>query len=46
MIEEEEKGTEGAGDNWHLFESLIQTIWTTGVIPRQMYWVIIVLIPK
>jgi len=46
MIEEEEKGTEGAGDKWRLFVKLIQTIWRTGVLPQQMYWVIIVLIPK
>jgi hypothetical protein len=46
MIEEEEKGTEGAGDKWRLFVKLIQTIWRTGTVPRQMLWVIIVLIPK
>ena len=50
-IEEEEdqkRGTEGAGagNKWRLFIKLIQSIWRTGSIPRQMVWVIVVLIPK
>lgn len=48
-IEEEEdqkRGTEGAGNKWRLFVKLIQSIWRTGSIPRQMMWVIVVLIPK
>ena len=46
IVEEEEEDTEGAGDNWRLFVTLIQTIWQTGEIPQQMLWIIIVLLPK
>ena len=37
---------DGAGDSWRLFVHLVQTIWQTGEIPRQLLWVIVVLIPK
>jgi hypothetical protein len=33
MVEEEEKGTEGAGDKWLLFKELAQSIWEHGCIP-------------
>ena len=46
MIEEEEKGTENAGDVWRLFVRLIQIIWDKGEIPRQMLWMVVVLLPK
>ncbi len=35
-----------AGDNWRMFVKLVQTVWTTGMIPRQLLWIIVVLIPK
>ena len=35
-----------ARDNWRLFVQLVQTIWTTGMIHRQLLWIIVVLIPK
>jgi hypothetical protein len=46
MVEEEEKGTEGAGDKWRLFKELAQSIWEHGCIPEQMTWTVIVLLPK
>jgi hypothetical protein len=39
-------GAEGAGDSWRLFVRLVQTVWTHGVIPHQLLWSIVVLIPK
>ena len=42
-------GTEvliGVGDTWRLLVTLIQRIWATGAISRQMLWVTVVLIPK
>jgi hypothetical protein len=36
----------GHGDNWKLFVELVQAVWTHGIIPRQMLWSIVVLIPK
>ena len=32
--------------NWRLFVRLVQTIWRTGEIPRQLCWIIVVLLPK
>jgi hypothetical protein len=46
MVEEEEKGTEGAGDKWRLFKKLAQSIWEHGCIPEQMTWTVMVLLPK
>jgi hypothetical protein len=46
MVEEEERGTEGAGDKWWLFEELAQSSWEHGCIPEQMTWTVIVLLPK
>ena len=43
------EGTEGhtdAGDTWWLLVSLLQRIWDTGAISRQMLWVTVILIPK
>ncbi len=46
--EEDPEGhsVDGAGDNWRLFVRLVQAAWTHGTIPRQLLWIIIVLIPK
>jgi hypothetical protein len=41
-----DQGADGAGDNWRLFLRLVQAAWTHGVIPRQLLWIIVVLIPK
>jgi hypothetical protein len=46
VVEEEEKGTEGAGDKWRLFKELAQSIWEHGCIPEQVTWTVIVLLPK
>jgi hypothetical protein len=40
------QGAEGAGDSWCLFVGLVQAAWTHGVIPCQLLWIIVVLIPK
>ena len=37
---------ESAGDNWRMFVQLVQAVWTHGIIPRQLLWSIVVLIPK
>jgi hypothetical protein len=42
----EGQGAEGTGESWCLFVRLVQTAWTHGVIPRQLLWSIVVLIPK
>ncbi|KAL7543923.1 hypothetical protein ACHAWF_007483, partial [Thalassiosira exigua] len=42
----EKEGREGAGDRWRLFVRLIRAIWETGQIPRQLLWVVVVLLPK
>ncbi len=39
-------GVDGAGDNWHLFVRLVQAAWTHGTIPRQLLWIIVILILK
>ena len=44
--EEGTEGLPGAEDIWQLLANLIQRIWDTGAIPRQMLWVTVVLIPK
>ena len=36
----------GNGENWRFFVELVQAVWTHGIIPRQMLWSIVVLIPK
>ena len=44
--EEDPERSGGCGRNWRRFVSLIQMIWETGTVPKQMLWVIVVLIPK
>jgi hypothetical protein len=39
-------GIPGKGDNWRLFVWLIQAAWTNSIIPCQLLWIIVVLIPK
>jgi hypothetical protein len=34
------------GDNWGLFAYLVQATWTYGIVPCQLLWIIVVLIPK
>jgi hypothetical protein len=43
---EREGGGPGDGDHWRLFIQLVQAAWTHGEIPRQLLWIIDVLIPK
>jgi len=49
-LEEEDPESQGNfvghGDNWKLFIELVQAVWTHGIIPCQMLWSIVVLIPK
>ncbi len=49
-LEEEDPESQGNfvgnGDNWKLFVELVKVVWTRGIIPRQMLWSIVVLIPK
>ncbi len=42
----EGQGAEGTGDSWHLFIRLVQAAWAHSVIPRQLLWSIVVLMPK
>ena len=46
VIVAEEKGIEGPGDKWAIFNKLIQTIWDRGEIPQQMAWMTVVLLSK
>ena len=39
-------GSPGNGDHWRLFVQLVQVAWTHGEIPRQLLWIIVILIPK
>ena len=36
----------GAGKLWSEFVELCTSVWATGTIPKQMSWVVMVLIPK
>jgi hypothetical protein len=49
-LEEEDPKSQGNfvghGDNWKLFVELVQAVWTHGIIPCQMLWSIVVLLPK
>jgi hypothetical protein len=36
----------GAGKTWYEFVRLCSSVWMTGTVPQQMWWVITVLIPK
>jgi hypothetical protein len=42
----EDSGVERLGDRWRLFVKLLQVVWTTGFVPIQMSWMIIILLPK
>jgi hypothetical protein len=44
--EREDNGVEGLGDQWQSFVTLLQAVWTTGSVPTQMSWMIVVLLPK
>ena len=33
------------GDTWRVLVQLIHVIWETGVVPQQMLWMVVVLIP-
>ena len=49
VLEEEDpesQGIEEKGENWRLFIELVQAVWIHGIIPRQLLWSIVVLIPK
>jgi hypothetical protein len=39
-------GVDSAGVSWHLFVQLVQAAWAHGAIPRQLLWIIVVLVPK
>ncbi len=39
-------GSSELGTKWQIFLGLIQTIWDWGEIPKQMSWMVIVLLPK
>jgi hypothetical protein len=46
--EEDAKG-QGApsnGDNWQLFAHMVQATWTYSIVPCQLLWIIVILIPK
>ena len=40
------QGAPGDGDDWRLFAHLVQATWTYGIVPCQLLWIIVVLIPK
>jgi hypothetical protein len=47
--QEEDPKSQGAprdGDNWRLFAHFVQAAWTYGIVPCQLLWIIVVLIPK
>mmetsp|Transcript_21821 Transcript_21821/g.47506 ORF Transcript_21821/g.47506 Transcript_21821/m.47506 type:complete len:265 (+) Transcript_21821:1172-1966(+) len=46
MEEGEKAEKEEMGDKWQAFVRPIQMVWKTGDIPRQMMWVVVVLLPK
>ncbi len=46
LEEQEEGGVEGLGDLWRSFVALLQAIWTTGTVPTQMTWMIVILLRK
>ena len=46
MIKDEEKGKENADDLWWLFVRLIQMIWDKYEVPRQILWMVVVLLLK
>ncbi len=42
----EGQGAPGNGDHWRLFAHLVQATRTYGIVPCQLLWIIVVLIPK
>ncbi len=44
--EREEGRVDGLGDRWRSCVALLRAVWTTGTVPTQMTWMIIVLLPK
>ncbi len=42
----EGQGAPSNGDNWRLFAHLVQVTWTYGIVPCQLLWIIVVIIPK
>jgi hypothetical protein len=40
------QGAHGNGDDWQLFAHLVQATWTYGIVPPQLLWIIVILIPK
>ena len=44
--QEEGESDKGIGRKWRIFVELMQAIWEQGSLPKQMKWVIIVLLPK
>jgi hypothetical protein len=48
LREEDAKGqrASGNGDDWQLFAHLVQATWTYGIVPCQLLWIIVILIPK
>jgi hypothetical protein len=34
------------GDIWKQLVMLVQAVWDTGTVPKQLQWVIVVLLPK
>jgi hypothetical protein len=42
----EGQGANSAGDSWRLFVQLVQVAWAHSIIPHQLLWSIVVLIPK
>jgi hypothetical protein len=44
--QEEGESDKGKGRKWCIFVGLMQAVWEHGSLPKQMKWVIIVLLPK
>jgi hypothetical protein len=40
------QGAHGNGDNWQLFAHLVQATWTYSIVPPQLLWIIVIVIPK
>jgi hypothetical protein len=43
---EQNGGNHSAGDSWRLLMRLVIPVWETGRVPKQLGWIIIVLISK
>ncbi len=42
----EDHGIDSAGDSWRLYVQLVQAAWAHDAVPRQLLWIIVVLISK